>query len=294
MKRVRQIQLAVAVPISLLLRGRGLVLLFLFGALLAMSVAATEAVSGTHQRSVRVALTDTSVTSPSRLFNLRVCAYEAFSKNLGACTKDQRKAILVSTRLACSVRIRAGRPGMLRMRMTYRGATVYEATRVLGSGPDHWWISYNLGTVPLPGGDWSCQFAVGPTTVRARFKSGGPTGLIIGAVACAGKDTILFGRSRGLRACRPDLSDSTPVTDEIVCSGVLPDAASKELTVQLLSGGVEVAAPYVDRVDGPLWIEWASFKPQSGRGRFAVGDYVCRFSIDGITVAEAPLQLTPS
>jgi hypothetical protein len=268
--------------------------LALFAASLVMSVAVPEAVPGTHQRRVEAALGNTSATSPSRLFDLRVCAYEAFSKNRGVCTREQRKAILVSTRIACSVRIRAGRPGTLRMRMTYRGATVYEAARTLGSGPNHWWVSYNLGTVPLPGGDWGCRFALGPATVRAGFRSGGPTGQIIGAAACAGRDTILFGSSRGLRACRHDPGDPTPVTDEIVCSGVLTSAASKELTVQLLSGGVEVGAPYVDRVDGPLWIEWASFKPQSGRGTFAVGDYLCRFSIDGLTVAEVPLRLTPS
>jgi hypothetical protein len=180
--------------------------------------------------------------------------------------------------------------------MTYGGETTYEyTTRMLAPGVQHWWIAHNLGIVPLPGGNWSCQFSFGSASVRVNFKSGGPTGRIIGAAACAGKDITSFGSNRSLRACRPDRSGgSIPVTDEVVCSAVLPSSASTELTIQLLSGGVDVVSPHVDRVEGPLHIASPAFKPPPGQGTFAAGDYVCRFSIDGIPVAETPLHLAPS
>jgi hypothetical protein len=180
--------------------------------------------------------------------------------------------------------------------MTYGGATTYEyTTRVLAPGVQRWWIAYNVGTLPLPGGDWSCQFSFGPASARVNFKSGGPTGTIINAAACAGTDTIRYGASSAFRACRPDRSGgSIPVTDEIVCSAVAPNSVSKELTIQLISGDVDVVAPQVDMVSFPVWIAQHAFKPPSSQKTFAVGDYVCRFSIDGIPVAETPLHLVPS
>jgi hypothetical protein len=174
--------------------------------------------------------------------------------------------------------------------MTYGNVTAYEyTTRVLGPGTHGGWISYNLGTVPLPAGPWSCRFSFGSATATVRFASGGPTGEIIGAAACAGTDAIFFGSNRTLRACRGTATGSMPVTNEIVCSAVLPKAATKTLKVQLLSGGVDVVDPYTDTVGGPLWIEWASFR--SSQRTFAAGDYVCRFSIDGRVVAEKALRL---
>ena len=288
------IRRAVAVVTSLLSRRRARVLSVLFIAFLATDVAATQAGLETHQRSVKLGNMRAQAPPPARLFNLRVCSYNALSAN--GCTKDQRATILTSTRIGCSVEIAVRRRGRLHARMTYGGATTYGySTRVLEVGVHRWWIAHNLGTVPLPGGDWSCQFSFGSGTARVNFKSGGPVGQLIGAAACGGKDTILFGSNRTLRACRPDRSGgSIPVTDEIVCSAVLPNSASKELTIQLLLGGVEVVAPYVGRVDQLLWIARPAFNPPLGQGTFAVGDYVCRFSLDGIPVAETPLHLAPS
>jgi hypothetical protein len=267
----------------------------ILSALIAAIVTTPQAWAGTHPRGFASTSTDSARTSPTRFSEVRVCAYEAFNKTTRTCVRDQRAMVLVSTKFGCSAVLTTRTPARLHARMTYRGVTAYEFTsRVLSPGRHGWWISYNLGTVPLPGGDWGCEFSSGSTTARVRFRSGGPTGKIIGAAACAGNDTISFGSNRTLHACRTGHSGgSIPVTDVIVCSGVLPKAASKELKIQLLSGGLDAAGPYVNTVSGPLWIVWGIFRAPSGRQAFAPGDYVCRFSIDGLTVAEKSLHLGP-
>jgi hypothetical protein len=234
----------------------------------------------------------TAAVPAGRLSQLRVCPYESFDRVAQTCKRDQRRTTLFSTRFACSAAVDVRTPGRLLVRMLYNGEVAYQfTTRPMPIGVSHPWIAYNLGTVPLPGGSWACDFTFAGKTIRAAFRSRGPTGTIIGAAVCGGNETIRFGSSRRLLACRSDRSGSTIAASEVVCSGVLPGSASKELRIALLSGGTEVGEPYAGPIGGTLWLVWATFTPPGGGRTFAPGAYVCQFSVDGVTVAEKPFRV---
>jgi hypothetical protein len=260
--------------------------------LLASVAGAAEGFGG--QTKAASAVDRAGVSPPARFQDFRVCAYEAFSKAQSRCMRDQKATPLVSTRFGCSVDYAVRRPGVLRARMSYGGDLVYQFTsRTIypGRRVRTVFISENLGTTPLPGGSWRCDFSFGAARAGAAFRSAGPTGKVIGASVCPGEETLLYG-SRPIRVCRSDES-ARPLrsTDEIVCSGVYVKARSKALKIQLLSAGTDIAEPLEDIIDAPLWIAWGVFMADPAIGKFAAGDYVCRFSLIGVPVVDKPFQI---
>jgi hypothetical protein len=166
-------------------------------------------------------------------------------------------------------------------------------TRPLGLGLWTAWISENLGSIALPGGRWGCRFSFGSAHVRARFRSAGPTGAVIGAAVCDAKDSFFYAHHR-VRECKVDASAS-PIraTDRILCSAVFVRQTGKEGEIQLLADGKDAAKPDVERVPDSLSVSWTPFAPASptAEGNFAAGEYVCRFSVNGVPVVEKPFQI---
>jgi hypothetical protein len=229
---------------------------------------------------------------PARFVVVRACAYEAFSRSEGRCTRDQRTARLLSTRVSCSADFVVSRPARLLARMSYDGETVYEyRTGLLATGSQRWWIADDLRATPVPGGTWTCEFSVESVRDQVSFESGGPVGRIVGAAACTGANTVAFGGS--LRICRGDESGLPHrAIDEIVCSGVFTKSTSDMVEVHLLRDSRAVATASPTTIGGPIWLVVGAFEAPTPRGRFPVGDYACRFTVDGETVAEVPYQVT--
>jgi hypothetical protein len=178
--------------------------------------------------------------------------------------------------------------------MTYEGTPVYEyTTRILGSGPWSWWISENIGSTPLPGGRWGCDFSFGSANTGARFRSGGPMGAVIGAAVCDARHSLVYAHHR-IRVCKSDES-ARPIlaTKRILCSAVFVKQVGKMGRVQLLAGGADAARPDAANLPSPLSIWWTAFAPAApaANGTFVPGDYVCRFSVDGLPVVEKPFQI---
>src|SRR5439155_8200914 len=127
----------------------------------------------------------------------------------------------------------------------------------------------------------------------ARFRSGGPTGPVIGAAVCDARDSLFYGHHR-IRVCKTDES-MRPIraTDRILCSAVFVEQVGKKGEVQLLAGGKDAAKPDVARLPSPLSIWWTAFVPSTpaADGTFAAGAYVCRFSVNGMSVVEKPFQI---
>src|SRR5207244_12822628 len=67
----------------------------------------------------------------------------------------------------------------------------------------------------------------------------------------------------------------------------------KKGEVQLLAGGKDAAKPDLATLPSPLSIWWTAFVPATpaADGTFAAGDYVCRFSVNGVSVVEKPFQI---
>jgi hypothetical protein len=231
---------------------------------------------------------------PANFSHLRVCAYPAFSLASKRCIKDQRARILVSSKFACSTTIHVRRPKRLRVRMTYRGEPVYQYTsRILGTGSSDWWISENLGSTPLPGGRWGCDFSFGSARAGASFRSGGPTGAVIGAAVCNAKDSLFYAHHR-IRACMRDESTRPiPATSRILRSAVFVEQVGKKGEAQLLAGGKDAAKPDLATLPSPFSIWWTAFAPAApaADGSFVPGDYVCRFSVNDVSAVEKPFRI---
>jgi hypothetical protein len=261
----------------------------LVGTLLVVSTpgagAASEAVSASGK-----------LLPPARFSSLRVCAYPAFSLAQKRCTRDQRKATLVSGKFACSVNVRVNRPNRMQAQLTLDGDVVYRfTTRVLAKGSSGWWISENLASTPLPGGRWGCDFSFGSSHAGVRFRSGGPTGKVIGAAVCDPKNSIVYAHHR-IRVCRSDES-TRPISamKRILCTAVFVQQTGKKGAVQLLADGKDAARPDVERIPAPLSIAWTPFTPSApaADGTFPPGDYACRFSVNGVAVVEKPFRIVP-
>jgi hypothetical protein len=226
---------------------------------------------------------------PGHFSHLRVCAYPAFSLAEKRCTRDQRTRTLVSSKFACSVDLRADRPQRLQARMTYEGTPVYGyTTRVLARDSWSLWISENVGSTPLPGGRWRCDYSFGSARAGVAFRSGGPRGEVIGASVCDAKDSLFYAHHK-IRVCKADESPR-PIraTRLILCSAVFVKVEGKTGEVQLLAGGTDAAKPDIEKIPAPLSISWTPFAPAApaADGTFPAGDYVCRFSVDGAAVVE--------
>ena len=119
--------------------------------------------------------------------------------------------------------------------------------------------------------------------------SGGETGAVIGVAVCSATDTVTFG---ALHACGRDESvNPLPATGAIVCSALFPQQTGRTLEVKILSGASDAAKPYADTIDAPIWSESPTFKPVAPQSTFPAGDYVCRISLNGVTVAEKPFSI---
>jgi hypothetical protein len=168
--------------------------------------------------------------------------------------------------------------------MTYGGQTQYTfTTRVLPRGPSRWWIATNIKmNQPLPGGDWGCDFSVGPVRLAAAFRSGGPTGPVVDLAVCPATKAIHLGT---LLICPSNESASIPSTESVVCNGVFVGQLGKMGSIDLLAGGAEAVAGGSYRVRAPIWIAYQRFSAQP------VGDYSCGFSVDGTRLAEKPFRV---
>jgi len=167
--------------------------------------------------------------------------------------------------------------------MTYGGQTQYAYAKVLPPGSSRWWIDTNIRTnQPLPGGNWGCDFSIGPVRLAAAFRSGSPTGPAVDLAACPATEAL---RAAGLLICPSDRSPSIQSGDSILCNGVYVGQRGKIESIDLLSGGAEVVATQGYRIDSPVWIGYQLFTGRSA------GSYSCGYTTGGTRLAEKSFQV---
>jgi hypothetical protein len=227
--------------------------------------------------------------SPGKLSNLRVCGSTAFSRSRAQCTRDERRTTLVSNRISCSVDADVARPALIRPRTTYNGRAISFRPSRLPRGEWSYWINHDLKiNLPLPGGTWGCSFTFGRATVRASFRSGGPTGAIVNTAACRGENTVAY--DDGFRVCRSDESGAPlPGTNSAYCYAVYPNETGRLARLAVVSDG-EVLQEVEFRIGEPLWIGVVFVSAPPGQ-RLPAGSYSCEYHLDGSLAAAKPFTL---
>jgi len=219
---------------------------------------------------------------------LRVCGATAFSRKESRCTHDERRLRITSNRISCSATLVVRRPGSWRVRFSYqhhvapwtRGGTV-------SVGANHLWHNVNIGTdMPVPGGNWRCDFSFGPKIASIVFRSGGPRGEIVDTAVCSEAHVLSFGSRQRDKRCGQDNS-TTPFVDpqRIYCSAVFAHPASNHAMIELLGpqGNVLTSTNLVIRSSTIS----QSFGSVDGSLLAAPGSYGCRVSLeDGTTVTK--------
>jgi len=220
------------------------------------------------------------------LRDIRVCAYEFFSKRLGRCTRDQRRQVIYSSQVVCSAalvdpytRVRVA------MGWRYAGGSIWSGSLV-GRGKTVWTTFSLGGPFPLPGGEYRCRLAVGNTSKVSVVRSSGPTGEIVDTAICDYRRShIHFGN----RSCLED-DDGRSVTpgSGVVCNAAFVKVTGRQATISLLTAdGQNAAPPYSFVVRTPLYWAYES----SGRGRLPSGQYRCQFVLDGVVKGEKSLTI---
>jgi hypothetical protein len=241
----------------------------------ALSAGVTAVVAGVAKPS--------EVKGQSAAFSaLRVCGSTNFSRRENRCTHDQRKHAITSNRITCSTTLTATHPGVWHVRFAFdhhvdpwrRGGTV-------SVGVNRLWHNTNVGTnMPVPGGNWRCDFAYGSVVTSVAFRSGGPRGQIVDTAVCSDSDVLRFGVNRAGKRCARDDS-GTPFVGarHIYCSVVFSHPSSQQAKIDVLGpDGTSVSSTNVI-IGRPTISEAAATLDASALT--TPGTYSCRFSLEG-------------
>src|SRR2546423_3500426 len=178
----------------------------------ALLVAAAVAVAGA-----------TAAAGPAnRITALRVCGTNKIPFSGAQCTADQRKRRLVAGELDCSVRLVVRTPATFSASFLYGGRLQYSYSQRERHGTHKRVIGVYMHNTAMPGGTYSCRFALGRLKSSVTFKSAGPVGRILGPAACLAADSV------GRDECpRDEAGSSFPPTKAVTCSAVFPNAVGK-------------------------------------------------------------------
>ena len=143
------------------------------------SASVSLALGGTE----RASSSDRESQQPN-LSDMRACAYEAFSKRLGRCTRDQSAQVVYSSQIVCSAAL-ADPQTTVRAEMGWRygGKSIWKNSLV-GRGRTVWTTFSLGGPFALPRGEYHCNLGVGSTTLVSVIRSSGPTGEVVDTAIC--------------------------------------------------------------------------------------------------------------
>jgi hypothetical protein len=221
----------------------------------------------------------------ARLSGLRTCAWSENSSSAG-CSAPTPGTQLLGQYLGCDVKVSVARRSTFSAQLLYQGQMLYSYRARLRRGTRRRYISYTAAPFDMPGGTYTCRFAVGSNAVSTSFESGGPRGPVQAPYVCRPRDTVY-----GL--CPTDQSATAFAAGQnLSCSAVFAGQKGKRVTWQVLfhqgsewtlvQGGDYPARSPIE----PMGFNFPVFGPDPAQYRPA-GDYACRFLIDGQVAAEA-------
>ncbi len=225
----------------------------------------------------------------------RVCAANNFDEEAELCITNDRRQILRTDDLICSVDVHVERPTRFTIRILYDGKVQRSESELVTTrteGAKYLRLRFpNLGFPisvtehwNLPRGSYACDFRLGKKRVVVPFRSGGSP------------DTIL-----APHACRP-LGNGTPIENvcdgawqgrSIACTAVFARLTGHRLGVQILRGqgdGATLLYEGSDVAKVPIAAEWAYTSAPDG-GFLPLGPYECRFLVDGRVVMRSPFEI---
>lgn len=224
-----------------------------------------------------------AVVRPNRITQLRVCGNNIVPFPGSQCTSDQRSAPITGKELDCSVRVYAGVKGALfTATMTYEGEVQYGFHERLKRGWHRELMGVYMHATAMPGGRYTCKFSLGKKRTAVSFRSGGPTGSVVGPAVCLTSHTKQ-------NACTSDESGTpfgSATTPSITCTGVFPRLKGHPVEIDFLrlnaDGTTTTLQRETDTLPYPITEEYA-FKA----GVWATpGQYSCRYLVDGTIAAD--------
>jgi hypothetical protein len=197
----------------------------------------------------------------------------------GECTRS-RSRLEHYPEVRCSTRVYAPHPTRFTARILYEGQLERSYSLSLNGRRTRAIVAMFPTLGDVPGGRYSCEFTLGRAHASVTGTSGGPRTSVRGAAACPAYGT-------GSRVC--DEHEPDFYGHAIACSVVLVKMKGHVATTQL------------QRQDGPTWTTLYAAKDDLGvpiaevwaytSADFRLGDYRCRFLVDGDVVAEKPFAL---
>jgi hypothetical protein len=257
-----------------------------WGPLLRVLLAAIVAVLGVGALDPS-ALGTANAPRPDRFSELRVCSATAFSRALGRCTKDERRAAITSNRVTCSVTLVASQSGVWRSRWVLNGVVEpWSPPLRLTKGVNELWSNKNMrSNQPLPGGNWRCEFAFRSAQAGLAFRSGGPVGKIVDAAVCP--ESAVASAGSGVKMCGTDYSGKQPLprSEPVYCSVVFVLAGGKSGQIQFMRADESLAFVWNFDITFPTTYLQSAFTPLDA------GDYLCRFSLTDGTTLDRPFRV---
>jgi hypothetical protein len=224
-----------------------------------------------------------SATRPATLTTLRDCGTNRIPASYAECPRDRRGRALVASELDCSARSVVRRTTRLAADFRYQGQLQYAYKQSVRPGRRKHFIGVYMHNTAMPAGSYSCSFTLGSARVLATFRSGGPTGRILGPSVCLGAHTV------GQDECARDEGGAPlPATSSITCDAVFARERGRTATVQLIArvGGVALGTKSVT-LDAPIVEAGGTFKAPVN---YVPGNYACRFAVAG-EQAERPFTI---
>jgi hypothetical protein len=228
-----------------------------------------------------VAATAASAHAPA-VGPVRVCSALGYDTSAAVCRTATTRPL--SGRLAaCSVAGSRQTLAGVKARMTFRGLAVADGTTaVVERGTKGMSVRVALG-LPLPAGAWVCRFDGPRLHLRKTFRTKGSTSAILYAGVCDDKNALAYTEDDPILCAA---GAARPVTTKFwLATALVPVAKGHTLSVHLLQNDADVV-PAVDVV-GRGALEVLSLS-DDGSTELEPGSYVCRFVLDGQTVAELP------
>jgi hypothetical protein len=251
-----------------------------------MSLLIIAAVTALTVELAAVAKPSEVIGKPGTFSMLRVCGSTSFSRLENRCTRDERRRPISSNRITCSTTLTASRPGVWRVRFGLdHHLDPWSRGGKVSVGATHIWHNFNVGTnMPVPGGNWRCDFAYGSVVASVVFRSSGPREQIVDTAVCSDADVLSFGSKPSGKRCAQDDSGTPFVTPEhIYCSAVFAHPGSKQAKIEVLGPDGTVLSTTNVNIGAPTVSQAAAIV--AGSTLSAPGTYSCRFSLaNGMTV----------
>jgi hypothetical protein len=212
--------------------------------------------------------------NPPAFSVLRVCGHNQVPFTGSQCRHDQSKQAIVANELDCSVHVSVRRPETILAEFRYQGALQFKYVEHVTPRTHARLIGTYFYDTKMPAGRYACRFTLGHQHIGKSFRSGGPTGNLLGPSVCLGSHQVANDECPHDEGAAP-----LPTTRQITCDAVFARERGQTAKFELRDAAGNVVDTEYDTLPYPITEAGATFT--SSGGTFAAGNYDCSFSVAG-------------